>query len=171
MILGAYRDTPVRSLETSAQIPPLDLYLTAQKAAFEKRLKDLGIAAYIRQAATSVKTSLLQRRRLRAPSASGASGAPGTSEDLIEPRKALQAAWKKRWLRAYEKASEGGRTNQPADYPIWTKRGALPLYKNLKKADASILTQLRTGKIGLSAFLFRKGLRESPNCSFCGSLD
>jgi len=48
VILGAYRDTPVRSLETSAQIPPLDLYHTAQKAAFEQRLEASGVAAYIR---------------------------------------------------------------------------------------------------------------------------
>jgi len=36
--LGAYRATPVRSLETGLNVPSIDLYLTSVKAAFEKWL-------------------------------------------------------------------------------------------------------------------------------------
>jgi len=56
---------------------------------------------------------------------------------------------------------------QAADYPVWGKKRSLPLYKNLNKADALILTQFWTGKIGLGAFLYQVGAREKPDYTFC----
>jgi len=58
---------------------------------------------------------------------------------------------------------------QAVDYLVWGKKGSLPLYKNLSKADALILTQLRTGKIGLGAFFYQVGAREKPDYTFCNS--
>ena len=58
IILGAYRATPIRALETSLRIPPLDLYLSQQKLAFETRLEKSGMADQIKQACAAVKTHL-----------------------------------------------------------------------------------------------------------------
>jgi len=59
--LGAYKAMPVRSLETGLNVPPIDLYLTLVKAAFEKRLEATGMASYISQASQIVKTHLRKR--------------------------------------------------------------------------------------------------------------
>jgi len=39
LVLGAYRATPARSLETEAACPPIDLYLNKRLADFEARLE------------------------------------------------------------------------------------------------------------------------------------
>jgi hypothetical protein len=167
--LGAYRATPIRSLETSLNIPPLDLYLTAQKAVFYQRLEASGMALQISQACQKVKTHLrkrglkTERTRLQ----------PDLSEWINNPQKQLQKAWKERWNQAMTLANKPTSALNAADYPVWGTKGSasLSLYKNLKKADASILTQLRTGKIGLGSFLYQIGARENPECTFCGSDD
>ncbi|KAL1684916.1 hypothetical protein GGG16DRAFT_41098, partial [Schizophyllum commune] len=42
------------------------------------------------------------------------------------------------------------------------------LYAGLSRPDASLLTQLRTGHIGLNANLNRIGLSPTPRCPHCG---
>ena len=48
-VLGAYKATPIRQLETEAAVPPLDLYLNYRLANFERRLKASGKAEVIRR--------------------------------------------------------------------------------------------------------------------------
>jgi hypothetical protein len=89
----------------------------------------------------------------------GPNGSTGTTRD------ALCRQWKQRWEtgrrqerwaadRTLEKAFQGGH---------------LRLYQGLKKAHSSILCQARTGRIGLRAFLFQRGVPEvnTPVCP-CG---
>ncbi|KAJ7443773.1 hypothetical protein B0H11DRAFT_2250465 [Mycena galericulata] len=42
------------------------------------------------------------------------------------------------------------------------------LYEGLSRPQCSVLTQLRTGDIGLNAYLFRFDLAPSPNFPHCG---
>jgi hypothetical protein len=41
------------------------------------------------------------------------------------------------------------------------------MYTGLSRPQCSVLTQLRTGHIGLNAFLYRFHLGPSPDCSLC----
>ncbi|KAK7002023.1 hypothetical protein R3P38DRAFT_3215776 [Favolaschia claudopus] len=45
------------------------------------------------------------------------------------------------------------------------------MYKNLSRPQCSIITQLRTGHIGLNAYLFRFHLAPSPFCPHCNALE
>ena len=54
MVLGAYKATPIRKLETEAFIPPIDLYLDSLAARFQRRLDDSGQAQEIRQACDAI---------------------------------------------------------------------------------------------------------------------
>jgi hypothetical protein len=40
VVAGAYKATPIRSLEVETFTPPIDLYLDGRLAAFQKRLED-----------------------------------------------------------------------------------------------------------------------------------
>jgi hypothetical protein len=106
--------------------------------------------------------------------------AKGPLSALQRPRKALsqllpksvaaiKAAVKKdstrRWIKRW-KASQRAKLaskydNRPPDTHV------LRIYKDLSRQEASILTQLRTGHIGLNAFRYRIGQVDSPNCTHC----
>ncbi|KAK6972214.1 hypothetical protein R3P38DRAFT_2418296, partial [Favolaschia claudopus] len=83
-------------------------------------------------------------------------------------------------LRAQEKTSMRGRwSKQWADSRRGVKqrrfdtrppgRTVLRFYKDRSRQSASIITQLRTGHIGLNAFLHRIHAVDSPNCPRCGT--
>ena len=62
-VAGAYRATPVRSLETETFVPPLDLYLNGRVALFEGRIEESGMAQLIRDSCTTIARKLRNRRR------------------------------------------------------------------------------------------------------------
>jgi len=76
-------------------------------------------------------------------------------------KKTLQGKWEDRWRAAARSTSEA--IQQPPDKRV------LLLHEGLHKAESSIFTQIRTGKIGLADFLHRIGVPEatSPACA-CG---
>src|SRR6202165_2241995 len=88
-------------------------------------------------------------------------------------KEALEISWEARWKRNYAARKQGARSSrvvQPADErPAFTDK-ILKLHKNLTKAESSLLVQMRTGVIGLKAFLFRIGTRgvATPYCT-CGT--
>src|SRR3981189_3068506 len=47
VVAGAYRATPIRSLEVETCTPPLDLYLDSRLATFQKRLKNSEVGRVI----------------------------------------------------------------------------------------------------------------------------
>ena len=57
-VAGAYRATPVRSLETETFVPPLDLYLNGRVAQFEGRIEESGMAQLIRDSCTTIARKL-----------------------------------------------------------------------------------------------------------------
>ena len=62
-VLGAFRATPIRQLETEAYIPPLDLYLNGRIARFQARLERTGIARQIKDACTEIRIQLRTRKQ------------------------------------------------------------------------------------------------------------
>jgi len=62
-VLGAFRATPIRQLETEAFTTPLDLWLNGRVARFQARLERTGIAKQIQDACAAIRTRLRARRR------------------------------------------------------------------------------------------------------------
>jgi Reverse transcriptase (RNA-dependent DNA polymerase) len=65
VVAGAYRATPVRSLETETWVPPLDIYLSKRVADFEARLVSTGKAELLRNTRGAVATAIRNRRTRR----------------------------------------------------------------------------------------------------------
>jgi hypothetical protein len=77
-------------------------------------------------------------------------------------RQRTTAEWKRRWAQG----SKGGHVRQLNAEP---SRAIRTLHAGREKAHSSILTQLRTGKIGFNAFLYQRRVPTvySPQCA-CG---
>src|ERR1700735_2340765 len=91
------------------------------------------------------------------------------SADRKKIQTTLGREWKGRWEREGDRsrARHRGRAEEPADEPPPKER--LKLHDELQKAESSLLVQMRTGKIGLRAFLFERRVPDvmTPVCS-CG---
>lgn len=95
------------------------------------------------------------------------------TDPLNADRKTIQTTivreWKERWQREVDRsrARHRGRAEEPADEPPAKER--LKLHDGLQKAESSLLVQMRTGKIGLRAFLFERRVPDvmTPVCA-CG---
>ena len=72
--------------------------------------------------------------------------------------------WKKRWVAAQYRWGLLG-VDPPSRWP-------LKLYKGLRKAESSVIVQIRTGRIGLAAFLNKARVPDfpSPLCQ-CGQAE
>jgi hypothetical protein len=57
-VLGAFKATPIRQLETEAFVSPLDLWLNGRIAGFQARLERTGLARQIRDARAAIRTKL-----------------------------------------------------------------------------------------------------------------
>ena len=77
--------------------------------------------------------------------------------------------WKERWQGEVgrSRARHRGRAEEPADEPPTKER--LKLHDGLRKAESFLFIQMRTGKIGLRAFLFERRVPDvmTPVCA-CG---
>ena len=79
-----------------------------------------------------------------------------------QEKKLVLQDWEKRWHAENRRlgratrlgADLGGRRVVPEDTPP-TKQ-TLKLYEGLRKAESALLTQARTGRIGLAKFLYRR---------------
>jgi hypothetical protein len=178
-VAGAYRATPVRALETETFVPPLDLYLNGRVAQFERRIEESGMGQLIRDSCASIARKLRNRRRhYTMPQAHNnetterikrwlATDAVNADRKIIQTTIAKE--WKERWQREVDKsrARHRGRAGEPADEPPTNER--LKLHDGLHKAESSLLVQMRTGKIGLRAFLFERRVPDvmTPVC-VCG---
>jgi len=174
-VLGAFKATPTRQRETEAEVPPLDLWLSARVASFQSRLEASGLAEKLRLASDSVRRYLRQRpirsRRTgdshnpqpRPPTKfEGRQAAFLTWMNRQSPKAALLTTWKERWeleqAAAHRRSRNVTRTDLAASVPPGTK--TLRLHDGLHKAESSLLVQLRTGKIGLKHFLLQARVPE-----------
>lgn len=167
-VAGAYRATPIRMLEAETDVPPMDLYLNQELAAFEARPKETGMAAVIRNAYAKIRERL--RRR-------GAAGRPrrltriqGDGEETKQwarrwldkgtPEQAVKQDWALRYraqrLRARRRRPFAAA--EPAEAPPRLIFGpeAIQRHKGQRKSESSTLIQIRTGRIGLRAFLMTR---------------
>lgn len=177
-VLGAFKATPIRQLETEAYIPPFDLWLNGRVAYFQARLELTGIGQQIKDACTIIKLRIRARRKRQRRRTAGEVPAktPGTKRriwvekwagtqlshwDQRVDRRVL-ADWKDRWKDAVDKL---GRVEQLGTGPVkrWVTlvdtpptKQVLKLHEGLRKAESSLLIQVRTGKIGLNKFLYSR---------------
>jgi hypothetical protein len=183
VVSGAYRATPVRFLEVETATPPLDLYLNKWVADFEQRLERTGKGNLIRAICNRVATRLQHRRqgrrrqsnaepaRPQRPSLEHGEGrtnwARGWTEDS-PPEEILWVHWQRRWQQHANRPPDRHRVPAPANRPIFSY-DVLKKHKDLRKHESSLLTQIRTGKVGLRAFLFERKVPSTvtPWCQ-CG---
>ena len=189
---GAYRATPIRSLELETYTPPLDIYLNKRLADFELRLKGTGMTEKINEACAGVRhrlRNLRGRPRIKRHPEEGHEAWAEEWAPLPPPRPqrplrpgqkvpkepsrtelALARDWKARW----EESRMGKDPKEAADVPnkdAFTKGAHLRLYEKGYKAQTSVIIQMRTGKIGLSAFLYYRKVpgQLTPACD-CGRI-
>ena len=177
IVAGAYRATAVRHLETETNTPPLDLYLNTRLAGFEQRLQASRTGELIRTACATIARRLRNRRAR--PSAARQDPNSGESQrvwadqwlgtDLAQT--AVTRDWKARCIQSAQgaRAQRPHRLATPADQAILGPK-ALRKHQGLRKHESSVLTQIRTGKIGLRAFLFQARVPDvaTPLCR-CGN--
>jgi hypothetical protein len=188
-VLGAFKATPIRQLETEAYVPPLDLWLNGRVARFQARLERTGIARQIKDACTAIRIQLRtrrqrQRQRQRLIPATPASvrkqwvekwiGQPIEQWDEREKPKVL-VDWTNRWkagLRGLERVVQPG--TDPGSRAVLEdtppNKAVLKLHSGLQKAESSVLVQARTGRIGLAKFLYNRKVPgiQSAQCR-CGA--
>jgi hypothetical protein len=173
-VLGAFKATPIRLLETEAFVPPLDLWLNGRLACFRARLARTSIGVQIENACTAIRTKLRLRQlrhrqqvqrpnygTVRSQWAAEWAGEPIATWACRPEKKVLQD-WKERWQaqnqrlgRSYEGNTEywSGRFVQPDTLPNCR---VLKLHQDLQKAESSLLVQIRTQRIGLAQFLYNQ---------------
>ena len=62
-MLGAFKATPIKQLETEAYVPPLDLWLNGRIAHFQAQLEQTGIARQIKDACAAIQIQLWTYRQ------------------------------------------------------------------------------------------------------------
>ena len=173
----------MRLLEVETATPPLDLYLNKRVVEFEQRLESTGKSGIISAACNRVAIRLQRHRKrrrrhatvpptLQRPSLEFGPGRTAWARTWCvdtDPESKLQAQWEQRWLQRTSDPPDYRRAPAPASQqPVFTLK-ALKKHRHLLKHESSLLTQIRTGKIGLRAFLFERRVPEAttPRCS-CG---
>jgi hypothetical protein len=150
----------------------LDLYLDARLAQFRFRHKESGMEELVKNACLKIRNKLRRRRRrhqqqqpIQTEGEARTQWAEAWTKDehqeSLPVHKMLISRWKKQW-----------ETEKPEWGLLGTRtpgRAAVKRHAALCKAESSIITQIRTGRIGLAAFLNRVGVPgiESPACQ-CG---
>jgi hypothetical protein len=163
VVAGAYRATPIRSLETETFTPPIDLYLDSRLATFQKRLENSKASQVIENACSWIRARIKNRSRRRTTRKTTIQEQRESwtreREDwfrqdqpmrqrFTEKQKVL-AAWKNRWQKQEAKRREQDFWDQVVGPP---DPAILKLHKGLRKAESSMLVQLRTGRTGLRHF-------------------
>ena len=189
IVAGAYKATPIRSLETETWVPPLDLYLNKRLADFEDRmstpLQGLEINGTPNTTGTIISQACnrlayrFQRQRRKSRHAKypqsptdtekAAITVSGWAAQGVTTEEAMEISWESRWNHKYRVRKElrpGNKPQQPADeQPIFTDK-VLRIHESLSKAASSLLIQARTGTIGLLDFLFQAKAQGIPT-TYC----
>jgi len=190
VVIGAYKATLIRNLEVETLVPPLDLYLNKRLAEFEGRLAQSGTQTVMDNARLKIIRRFGRRgrrgcRRMsfnsatkafkptdldQAQEAIGAWRAQGDTPDEV-----VTQEWKNRFLASQKGrslADTQGQTLLEARDPKEVQKALrkhLRQHKKLRKEESSLLTQARTGRIGLRKFLFLRRVPSiaTPYCE-CG---
>lgn len=165
-ITGAYKATPISTMEAETHICLLDLHLDSMVAKAARRLEQTGIARQIEQACSSVRHILKgrQRRQGRLVSDTLHSTPVDRKWTAVTEReidKRTRQLWHDHWIT--RRKPWGEMHSRPPD------KKNLRTYHGLTKARCSILMHIRSGKTGLAGFLHRRRVpgHNSPVCE-CG---
>jgi hypothetical protein len=185
-ILGAYKATAITALEIESYTEPLDLYIERQ-VAIDLETQALRQRDSLDRMKLEIETKirLLRRRTTRTTSIpiepyyrrsieyiqqqsnppTQPLGSP-EKKDRRKLKKALEKASIEQWKNRWTTSSKGRAIH--ALRPIPDPK-SLDLYKDRAKSTSSILIQLRSQKIGLQAFLYRRKVPgiDSPICPYC----
>ncbi|CAK7235990.1 high-affinity iron permease [Sporothrix bragantina] len=74
------------------------------------------------------------------------------------------------WISVIDASTGHSATSLAARTPCWTAQAVRRRHDHLIKAESSLLTQVRTGYVGLRAYLFKQHAVDSPTCT-CGAED
>ena len=166
LIGGAFKATPSFLLESELFLLPLDLYFKFRTACFlssiqTSSLKTLldNIFSNISHYASSVKKPLKKSSTI----------SPYWKFTWLNQLTTNQASSKKElqklFVKEWENQWEEKKRRSYSGWQVFCQKphhNNLKVYKELQKAEASLLLQTRTGRIGLASFLFRAGVPDFP---------
>jgi hypothetical protein len=152
-VAGAYRATPIAMLETETYTPPLDLYLDSRVAAFQTQLQESLVYQQIQKACQVIvrrtKVKARQRDKYRTSGEARKEWAVARDQalggDQVSRKAKLLRAWEARWNTLPHTTWD--QIKRPPEKRV------LQLHAKLRKAESSMLVQLRSGRTGLAHFL------------------
>ena len=178
-VAGAYKATPIRSLEVETYLPPIDIYLNSRIAAFQRRIENSSSYDVIRKACSAIRARLKSRvaRKVKTQGQLRQEWAQQRAADQGDrtEEKQILHEWTQRWETEQNRIKQRpvrGRGRREVQWDLIRRppsRTILKLHQNLRKAESSALVQFRTGRTGLASFLYWIGVPEfkSPICQ-CG---
>jgi hypothetical protein len=178
-VAGAYKATPIRSLEVETYIPPIDIYLNSRVAAFQRRVENSSSYDTITRACSAIRARLKSRIARKAKT-QGQLRKEWAKQRAVDQgdrtdEKQILHEWTQRWEVEQNQVSQGAARRRGRREFHWDLirrppgRTILNLHQNLRKAESSALVQFRTGRTGLASFLYWIGVPDfqSPVCR-CG---
>ncbi|PQE16127.1 reverse transcriptase protein [Rutstroemia sp. NJR-2017a BBW] len=156
-IVGAYRATSISWLEVEKYIPPIDLYLNGRSKEESKipRFRP----SYKEPARIRERLRLNTRRSGRTKGQKRAEWVDSRTRDLYQrgdPKRGVHQAWYRRWMASTLPRTDWDQVKKPPDPAV------LILPRQLKKAESTVLIQMRTGRIGLAHFLSTAKVPDFP---------
>ena len=176
LIGGAFKATPSFLLESELFLLPLDLYFKFRTACFLSSIQNSPLKYFLDSIFSTISsyTSLLKKPLKESSTISPKWKFTWLSQittNQASSKKELQKLFTKEWEYQWEEKKR-------RSYPGWQTfcqkphKNNLKLYKKLQKAEASLLLQIRTGRIGLASFLFRAGAPDFPTpLCVCGQAE
>ncbi len=185
IVLGAFKRCSISQLHTESYVPPLHLWLNGKIALFRARIEASGIRAQIKDACYTIQLTIqaadgIRSYRPLAPIATAGTNSRqwalnwlGGSFEGCEGKikKLVLQDWTDYWREGSQQTHSPWQLGPQSNIPANTRPTAkvLQLHRTLKKAESSILIQMRTRCIGLKKFLFECRIPDidSPMCA-CG---
>ena len=176
LIGGAFKATPSFLLESELFLLPLDLYFKFRTACFLSSIQNSPLKYFLDSILSTIScyASLLKKPLKESSTISPKWKFTWLSQittNQASSKKELQKLFTKEWEDQWEEKKR-------RSYPGWQTfcqkphKNNLKLYKELQKAEASLLLQIRTGRIGLASFLFRAGVPDFPTpLCVCGQAE
>ena len=178
VVSGAYKATPIPLLESETNVLSVRDHFSQLQAQYQLRKQNSPVAGLISSACERIQRQLQgsKGRRRRHPTTPGAQKLAwyqrllrATPQNQTNPRsqidKAIHNQWASSWVRYRDRVPPDKRVAAHVrDITLKDPH----LHDNLRKAESSLATQLRTEKIGFNAFLARQRVPNViPDCT-CG---
>ena len=165
-VAGTYKATPTRRVEVETLIPPIHVYLDDLTARFKERTTDTAADRVIQTACKTIRDRLRKRgrgrNRVKNPPLTpqqfkavwAKEWAKNADELFPQPPKAGKKLLKlRRQLAHWKEEIRGFKDNSLAGTKLQLDHHILDLHDGLRKAESTMIIQLRTGYTGLAAVL------------------